>query len=160
MVIREMKIEDIESIRSIAEHAWKDTYSSFIPVEIQEKVLKEAYSQEKMNERFRTYLMLVAENNYTEIMGYAFFSGDLDSNEAYLESLYIHPKHQGKGIGNALLLIGVSKFKNATSVSLSVYGGNPNISFYERQGFAFVKENKGEFFGHPMVFIEMKKVLT
>jgi len=35
----------------------------FIPFDIQDKVLKDAYSDEEMNNRFKTSLNLVAENN-------------------------------------------------------------------------------------------------
>ncbi|MGX2959712.1 N-acetyltransferase family protein [Peribacillus sp. JNUCC 23] len=158
MIIREMSLTDVESVRAIADAAWRDTYSRFIPADIQEKVLKDAYSNEEMNNRFKSSLNLVAENN-EEIMGYAFFSGDLSDKNVFLESLYVHPNHQGKGIGKQLLLIGLANFKDPTTLSLTVYKGNPNISYYEREGFEVVKENKGEFYGHPVVFTMMKKNL-
>ena len=131
-MIREMNLSDVESVKNIAAHTWKDTYSTFIPNEIQERVLKDAYSVETMNKRFESSLTLVAENK-EEIMGYAFFSGDLDSKDVHLESLYVHPKHQGKGIGKQLLLTGISKFNAPNTVSLSVYKGNPNISFLSKR---------------------------
>lgn len=49
---------------------------------------------------------------------------------------------------------------NSAEQILIVYKGNPNISFYVRQGFKVVKENKGDFYGHPVVFTIMKKDLT
>ncbi|QFF99356.1 N-acetyltransferase [Psychrobacillus glaciei] len=158
MIIREMQLSDIESIRAIAAHTWKDTYSKFIPKDIQEKVLKDAYSMGTMDNRFKSSIMLVAESK-KEIMGYAFFSGDLSSKDVFLESLYVHPNHQGKGAGKQLLLTGLSNFKEPLSLSLTVYKGNPNIAFYEREGFKVIKENKGDFYGHPLVFILMKKNL-
>ncbi|TQR19913.1 GNAT family N-acetyltransferase [Psychrobacillus vulpis] len=51
---------------------------------------------------------MVAENN-KEIMGYAFFSGNLSDKEVFLGSLYVHPSHQGKGIGKHLLITGLAK---------------------------------------------------
>lgn len=159
MIIREMNYSDIERVRAIAAHTWKDTYSSFIPEDIQDKTLKEAYSQETMDKRFNSSITLVAESN-EEIMGYAFFSGNLTSKEVFLESLYVHPSHQGKGVGKQLYLTGLKKFEKPTSISLTVYKGNPNISFYEKQGFNAIKENKGDFNGHPVVFILMKRDLN
>lgn len=158
MIIREMNLSDIERVRAIAVATWRDTYSRFIPDEIQEKVLQDAYSNVEMNNRFKSSLNLVAENN-EEIMGYAFFSGNLSEKELFLESLYVHPNHQGKQIGKQLLLSGIAKYKEATSLSLTVYKGNSNISFYEKEGFEVIKENKGEFFGHPIIFTLMKKNL-
>ncbi|MEI4771558.1 GNAT family N-acetyltransferase [Psychrobacillus sp. FJAT-51614] len=158
MLIREMNFSDIDRVRDIAIAAWRDTYSSFIPEEIQDKVLKDAYSNEEMDNRFKFSLNLVAENN-EEIMGYVFFSGNLSDKDVFLESLYIHPNHQGKGIGKQLMLTGVANFKELTTLSLTVYKGNRNISFYEREGFKAIKEINGEFYGQPLVFIMMKKNL-
>lgn len=153
-----MNLSDIERVRAIAVATWRDTYSRFIPDEIQDKVLQDAYSNVEMNNRSKSSLNLVAENN-EEIMGYAFFSGNLSEKDVFLESLYVHPNHQGKQIGKQLLQSGIAKYKEPTSLSLIVYKGNSNISFYEKEGFKVIKENKGEFFGHPVVFTLMKKNL-
>lgn len=159
MLIREMIMADIESVRAIAAHTWKDTYSTFIPEDIQVKVVREAYSLEAMENRFKSSLTLVAENK-KEIIGYAFFSGDDLGKEVFLESLYVHPDHQGKNVGKQLLYAGLSKFKDPSSISLTVYKGNPNLAFYERIGFQVIKENKGDFYGHPIVFTLMRKILN
>ncbi|WP_391115952.1 GNAT family N-acetyltransferase [Psychrobacillus sp. L3] len=159
MIIRVMQLSDIENVRKIAADTWRDTYSSFIPKDIQEKVLRDAYCAEEMENRFKTTVTLVAEDK-EEIMGYAFFSGDLSSKDVFLESLYVHPNHQGKGAGKQLLLAGLSNFKEPGTFSLTVYKGNPNIAFYEREGFKVIKENNGDFYGHPVVFILMKKNLN
>jgi ribosomal protein S18 acetylase RimI-like enzyme len=158
MVIREMYKSDIERVRGIAFDTWRDTYSKFIPEDIQDRVLMDAYSNEKMDNRFKSSLNLVAENN-EEIIGYAFFSGNFIDKDVYLESLYVHPNHQGKGLGKQLLLTGLGKFKSPTTLSLTVYQGNPNISFYEKEGFKLIGEKKGDFFGHPIVFTRMEKNL-
>ena len=158
MVIREMNSSDVESVRIIAADTWRDTYTSFIPEDIQDKVLKDAYSDAEIENRFKSSLTLVAESNGV-IMGYAFFSGDLSRRDLFLESLYIHPNYQGQGIGKYLLLTGISKFKEPASISLTVYKGNPNISFYVREGFQVIKENSGDFYGHPVIFTIMKKNL-
>lgn len=159
MLIREMIMADIESVRAIAAKTWKDSYSTFIPGDIQVKVVKEAYSLEAMENRFKSSLTLVAENK-KEIIGYAFLSADNLGKEVFLESLYVHPDHQGKNVGKQLLHTGISKFKDPSSISLTVYKGNPNLAFYERNGFKVIKENKGDFYGHPMVFMLMTKILN
>lgn len=158
MSIREMNESDIHQIRAIALATWRDTYSSFIPTDIQNKVLADAYSDEEINNRFKHSLNLVYEHN-DEILGYAFFSGGLLKPDIFLESLYIHPEHQGKGIGKQLMEAGVAKFHQPKTISLVVYKGNASISFYEKIGFTVEKENDGDFFGHPIVFIVMKKEL-
>lgn len=159
MLIRDMNLSDIDRIRSIAFTTWRKTYIGFIPEPIQDKVLKDAYSNEEMNNRFKSSLNLIAENN-EGIVGYAFFKGALSDKDVFLESLYVHPNHQGKGVGKHLLRTGLSRFKDTNSLSLTVYKGNPNISFYEREGFKVIKEIQGAFYGHPVIFTLMKKNLV
>ncbi|PAE13933.1 hypothetical protein CHI02_02190 [Niallia circulans] len=158
ITVRDMNRSDVDSIREIAAVTWKKTYSEIIPEEIQAKVLNDAYSDGEMDKRLNSSLTLVAESK-DEIIGYAFFSGDLYKKDIYLESLYIHPNFQGQGIGRQLLNIGVNKFSNPWTLSLTVYKGNPNISFYEKEGFKITKENNGDFYGHPMIFTVMTKDL-
>ncbi|MEI5907696.1 GNAT family N-acetyltransferase [Bacillus spongiae] len=157
MEIRKMEESDIESVKDIATFTWKDTYSSFIPIDIQEKTLKEAYSKENMKKRFKTSVMLVAEEA-GEMKGYAFFSNE-NKSEIYLESIYVHPSQQGKGIGKKLYHTGINHYDNPTSISLIVYKGNPNLSFYEKEGFKPIEEIEGDFCGHPVAFIKMTKTL-
>lgn len=159
MLIREMNTSDIESVRLIAADTWRNTYSSFIPAEIQEKILTEAYSSEIMEHRFKSSITLVAEYD-GKIAGYAFLSGNRLSEDVYLESLYVHPHHQGKGVGKQLILAGLSMFNEPHTVTLTVYKGNSNITFYEKQGFKVLKEKEGDFKGHPVTFILMRKELT
>ncbi|HAQ08248.1 MAG TPA: GNAT family N-acetyltransferase [Bacillus bacterium] len=158
MLIREMDTSDIETVRLIAADTWRDTYSSVIPADIQEKILAEAYSEELMEHRFKSSITLVAVFD-EKIVGYAFLSCDKLGKDVYLESLYVHPNHQGKGAGKKLLLAGLSMFSEPITVSLTVYKGNPNLLFYESLGFKESKETKGDFKGHPVTFILMKKDL-
>lgn len=159
MIIREMRASDAKSIRAIAKDAWRATYSSFIPEEIQNQVLEEAYSESEMTNRFQNFSNLVAEEN-GQILGYAFLTDKKSDKQLFLESLYIHPSFQGRGIGRRLLHKGISMFPKATAVSLTVYKGNPNLTFYEKEGFKVMNENRGDFFGHPVTFILMEKVIV
>ncbi|WP_400247632.1 GNAT family N-acetyltransferase [Niallia sp. JL1B1071] len=87
------------------------------------------------------------------------FSGDLSKKDIYLEFIYIHSSFQGQGIGKQLLNTGINYYRNPSTLSLTVYKGNPNIVFYEKEGFKVVKENTGDFYGHPMVYNMMAKDL-
>lgn len=156
MQIRHMQVTDTNTIRSIAHDTWRHTYSDFIPLDIQDKVLTDAYSDAEMDNRFQHYLNLVVEIEQ-RIVGYAFFSGDRSKEEVYLESLYIHPSHHRKGIGRALIKYGLSCYVRPKTLSLSVYKQNSSISFYEKEGFVKVGETEGDFFGHPVTFIKMSK---
>ena len=159
MNIRDLQKTDVERVRAIARAAWRDTYSDFIPMDIQDKVLKEAYSDAKMENRFLDSLNLVAEVE-GKIVGYAFFSGELASEDIYLESLYIHPIEQRKGIGRQLIEYGLCKYRELNSLTLTVYKHNSSISFYEKEGFVVISETEGDFFGHPVGFIKMRKEMV
>ena len=91
MVIREMQRSDVERVRAIAHSTWRDTYEKFIPEDIQDKVLKQAYSDEEMDNRFKSFLNLVAEDN-GEIMGYAFFSSNLSEKEVFFRVIICSSK--------------------------------------------------------------------
>ncbi|WP_377890448.1 GNAT family N-acetyltransferase [Alkalihalobacillus sp. R86527] len=153
-----MKDTDIERVKEIANLTWKNTYQSFIPLDIQEKTLKEAHSEETMMNRFEKSMMLVAEED-EKITGYAFFSNGATNKEIFLESIYVHPSYQEKGIGKDLYLSGIERYENPTSISLTVYKGNKNITFYDKEGFNVINESKGDFCGHPVTFIKMTKKL-
>ncbi|MFC4620048.1 GNAT family N-acetyltransferase [Camelliibacillus cellulosilyticus] len=157
ITIRKMREEDIDRVREIAKVTWKATYSELIPLDIQEKTLKEAYSDDMMRKRFETSLLFVAEDDGV-IAGYAFYSSE-QPKEIYLESIYIHPDHQGKGIGKKLYEAGPDTFKQAKRMMLTVYKGNDSIHFYEKLGFVAKGEIKSDFSGHPIVFIKMEKTL-
>lgn len=158
MIIRDLKRKDINNIKELAYVVWEDTYSSIIPLEIQNKTILEAYSEESMNKRFQDSKMLVAEMN-EKIVGYAFFSGNIDSKEVYLESIYVDPSYQKRGIGLRLLNEGLSRFTNYNKITLTIMKGNINLTFYEKLNFSPIKELNTNFSGHPVTFIKMEKTI-
>jgi ribosomal protein S18 acetylase RimI-like enzyme len=153
-MIRFMKPSDVPQVRYIAEQAWRHTYSSFIPLSIQDQVLADAYSDEEMTYRFDNCVNFVFEEGQ-EVIGYAFFKGE--GSTVHLESIYIHPSHQRKGIGQKLMDAAIMHFQPVHTVSLVVYKGNDRIAFYEKLGFQIEKEVQGNFFEHPITFIVMNK---
>ncbi|MFS0785412.1 GNAT family N-acetyltransferase [Shouchella sp. 1P09AA] len=158
--IRDMNKSDINKIRALATKTWKATYTPQIPDDIQKKVIRDAYSTQEMNRRFRLSINLVAEEDGV-IVGYAFLSREKGAeHNAYLESLYVDPDCQGKGIGKSLLYRGLERFNHPDYCRLIVYKGNSSIHFYYKEGFQQLKERKGDFFGHPVVLIEMKKQIA
>lgn len=54
---------------------------------------------------------------------------------------------------------GIAQYNEPKTLSLVVYKGNESILFYEKMGFTVMNESNGDFFGHPVVFIAMKKTL-
>lgn len=154
--IRKMERTDIEEVKSLAGLVWNRTYSSILPDHIQAQTLAQAYSAETMDKRFDKSLLFVAEEQ-DQIIGYAFFSPE--GEHIHLESLYVHPAAQKKGIGRMLMNIGFAQVPEAAEARLLVLKGNSSRSFYEKHGFTAQNEWNGDYDGYPVTFIKMRKRL-
>lgn len=129
-----MQQDDTKQVKQIAAVTWKDTYSHIMPIEIQEKTLHEAYDDYTMEKRFASSTLFVAEGE-GEIAGYAFFSSKNTEGKVLLESVYVHPNHQQKGIGTKLINEGIEKLQ-PTLLCLHVLQGNEkSIAYYRSKGF-------------------------
>ena len=156
MIIREMSTNDVDKVKELATITWKATYSLLIPLEIQRKTLNEAYSKEVMKQRFDNSVMLIAEINQ-EIVGYAFFSQGKNISIVHLESLYVHPDIQKRGIGKQLYHAGLDYYPKAKRITLHILKGNKSLSFYKKLKFEIESEIENKFNGHPVIFIQMGK---
>jgi ribosomal protein S18 acetylase RimI-like enzyme len=58
----------------------------------------------------------------------------------YIELLEVHPNHQGRGIGTAVLAKQLSRSDWPATVRLSTRRGNPAKRLYERLGFSIERE--------------------
>ncbi len=64
-----------------------------------------------------------------------------------LEHFYIHPDHQGKGIGSAVLAEALSDSKlHGRVVTLNVLQGSPARRLYERYGFELTQQDEVDVF--------------
>src|SRR5699024_4235583 len=104
--IRNITINDINSVQDIGEKRWLASYACIIPEEIQKRFLKAAYSDEMMHKRLNHSLFLVAETD-SGVVGFANFSFANDQGEANLGAIYLYPGQQSKGIGTAMLQEGI-----------------------------------------------------
>lgn len=148
--IRNMTIDDINSVQDIAEMSWLATYAGIIPEEIQKRFLKAAYSDEMMHKRLNHSLFLVAETD-SGVVGFANFSFANDQGEANLGAIYLYPGQQSKGIGTAMLQEGINQLDGVVSISVEVEKDNAiGKSFYEAKGFETVDEYDDEIDGHIM----------
>lgn len=154
-VIRKMKREDIKQVQYIAKITWNATYEGVIPSDVQENFLKSAYSDERMKQRLQYSTLFVAEveNN---IVGFANFSSVREDGNVELWAIYVHPEHQGKGIGSALLQKGIQDIDGINKIYVNVEKDNQiGKTFYEAKGFEVVKEFVEEFNGHTLKTIQM-----
>lgn len=158
--IRNMQHEDIVQVQQVAKISWHSTYDGIIPQEIQESFLKSAYSDENMKRRLNGSFMFVSEIE-GKIVGFANFSPIKESGEMELGAIYLYPEYQGKGIGTALLEMGLKNIEGAKEIFINVEKDNKiGTNFYKAKGFEVVSEFDDDFDGHILKTVRMvlKKV--
>src|SRR5690625_4043417 len=132
--IRKALEQDIQQIQQVAKTSWNDTYENIIPMEIQEKFLQSAYSDDMMVRRLETSLLLDAVlENY--VVGFVNFSSVIDK-QSELAAIYLYQSYKGKGIGTSLLQKVISHLANVNKMSVHVEKDNEvGMNFYTAQGF-------------------------
>ncbi|MDP4162825.1 MAG: GNAT family N-acetyltransferase, partial [Bacillota bacterium] len=108
--LRNMQIEDIKKVQHVAKTSWNSTYAGIIPLEIQDKFITSAYSDEMMKRRMERSLLFVSEVN-GQIVGFANYSPVQDDGAVELLAIYLLQEFQGNGIGTALLMEGINSLE-------------------------------------------------
>lgn len=153
--IRNMNKEDINQVQTVAKTSWNSTYEGIIPLELQERFLNTAYSDEMMVKRLNGSSLYVAEIG-GEIVGFANFSPVRENREVELGAIYLLPEYQGKGIGTALLQEGIKNVNGAKSVKISVEKENKSgTNFYHAKGFEVLSEFDDNLEGHITKMLRM-----
>ncbi|WP_199860687.1 GNAT family N-acetyltransferase [Oceanobacillus damuensis] len=154
-LIRKMTKEDTKKVQDVAQKSWNTTYEGIIPSEIQENFLNAAYSDEMMEKRLNSSLLLVAEVE-NSLVGFANYSPVKNECEVELGAIYIYPEHQGKGIGTALLQEGIKILEGVREIYINVEKENKiGKTFYEAKGFKIVQEFDDDFDGHILKTVRM-----
>lgn len=153
--IRTMQLEDTPQVQKVAKLSWNATYDAIIPVDVQERFLKNAYSGDMMSRRIQNSVMLIAEQEGV-VVGFANFSRVNEAGESELAAIYLIPDAQGQGIGTALLLKGINILDDAKIIVLTVEAANHiGKTFYEAKGFTVIDEFEEDFDGHTLQSIRM-----
>src|ERR1700753_2259840 len=142
--IRQATINDLETIRQIAEDTWWATYSPILEKEQISYMLGEIYSVEKIAEQLKnntqTYVLLIEDD---KPVAFAAYSPREEDPEIYkLHKLYCLPETQGKGYGKILIYEVINKTIEAGKriLDLNVNRHNKAKSFYEKMGFRVMYE--------------------
>jgi ribosomal protein S18 acetylase RimI-like enzyme len=151
-------LSDIKSVREIANITWNDTYKNLIPIEVQDKFLSIAYSDEMLAKRIKESLFLLAE---TENKVVGFINVKNKDATAELTAIYVLPEFQGKGIGTRLLNTALQNLDGVKEIIVDVEKGNlVGEDFYTSKGFKVVREYDEDFLGHDLKTIIMSKKVT
>lgn len=150
--IRPATVADADGIARVHVDTWRDAYAGIIPDEVLAALDVDARAQRLREllagpDPFTTHVATRAG----EVVGFVTFGPyrrqtpgadprtDLDPRVGEILAIYVHPAHQGAGVGRALMDAAVTELtgRGMTEVRLWVLAENgPSRRFYERYGLA------------------------
>jgi GNAT superfamily N-acetyltransferase len=139
VAIQPATLADIPVIIELAEATWEPTYRFIISKEQIDYMYRVIYTPasltRQMQEQGHRFLLLHYEGYPA---GYASFSERPEEPGVYkLHKLYVLPSHQGRSLGQRLLLAveGAARMAGGQWLELNVNRHNPALGFYQRLGF-------------------------
>lgn len=143
MEIRQLKMHELEIIKSLAYRIWPKTYGHIISQEQMTYMLEWMYSIETLESNLNNnhaYFCLSSGNGDVGFL-------DVEINHPEKENMKIHKiyvlsEFQGKGMGYALMQQAqeFAKQNQMKSMSLQVNRNNNAVYFYKRFGFEIIDE--------------------
>jgi ribosomal protein S18 acetylase RimI-like enzyme len=162
LTIREARLNDLVTVERLAHEIWPGTYGQIISSEQLSYMLQLIYSQPALQQQMlqEGHNFLIAELDGQPV-GFADYS--LYEPGVYkLHKIYVHAGTQGKGVGKALVdhIIGKLEPQNVHTLRLNVNRYNKARLFYEKLGFAIVREEDIDIGnGYYMIDYIMEKFL-
>ncbi len=144
LVIRFAAIDDVPLIGYLAQQIWPGTYKEILNPGQVDYMMNMNYSPAALDRQIsdQRHQFLIVELN-EEPVGFASYS-KVGQGIYKLHKIYVHPKTQGKGIGKALVDFIIEQLQEtdpaAATLQLNVNRYNKAKHFYERLGFAVVRE--------------------
>ncbi len=139
MNVRLATLEDVLSIRQIAEITWPPTYSTIISTEQIEYMLNWMYSTTAIEQAIRAndQAFLVLEKD-GKALGFAGIQWNApEAHFCRIHKLYVRPETQGTGAGKMLLnaIETIAHEKQCSALHLNVNKANSAVGFYKHNGF-------------------------
>jgi len=137
-------INDVETIRQLAEATWWPTYSPILEEEQIRFMLDLIYSTEGLEKQIanneQIFLLLKEGDKAVAFAGYSPY--DAEPAAYKLHKLYCLPETQGKGYGRILIdtVSRIAADAGASKLLLNVNRHNKSLSFYEKMGFGIARE--------------------
>jgi GNAT superfamily N-acetyltransferase len=141
---REATVNDVETIRALANEIWWPTYSPILEPEQIEFMLIEIYSHEKLtaqiDQGIQTFLLLLEDDVPVAFAAYS--PREEDPGIYKLHKIYCLPSTHGKGYSKILLNVVAEKVAEAGKniLELNVNRHNNAKNFYEKMGFTVTYE--------------------
>lgn len=144
-------INDSESIRSLAEKTFRDTYTEFnTPENMETHVAKNFSSEAILEDLHNTQNQYFIIENEERITGFAKLvknhstNGLASKKVVEIERFYVDKSLHGKQLGRKLMdfCINWSKEHNFETIWLGVWENNQNaMQFYKKMGFEFLDKH-------------------
>ena len=150
--------KEVAEIKQVLSETWKDTYSSFLPVDVIHKITTLWHSPEGLTAEIEDERVFfsVAKDEHGAILGLA-TAGRPSDEVVYIGRLYVLPGHQRKGIGGQLLDACVTFFSGFQTLRLEVEAQNEKgMAFYRNQGFRETSRKVQEIEGISLEVVEME----
>jgi diamine N-acetyltransferase len=143
LCIRPAELDDINTIGFLAQQIWPVAYGAIVPKEQLQYMLNLFYSPAALRRQMvddRHQFLIVEQGE--EAIGFASWGDAGEPGVFKLHKLYVLPGQQGKGLGRSLLqfIYGDIRPSGGRTLRLNVNRLNKARQFYERMGFAVVRE--------------------
>ena len=141
--IRFAVVDDINTIGFLAQQIWPDTYKDILSQGQLDYMMNLFYSpaslKNQMTNQKHVFILIEDEDNP---VGFASYSLIKKPGIYKLHKIYVLTSQQGKGLGKTIIdfIVNDIRPKGATALQLNVNRNNKAKNFYERLGFAVIKE--------------------
>ncbi|NUN69711.1 MAG: GNAT family N-acetyltransferase [Bacteroidetes bacterium] len=142
---RQWTLDDTNDIQKVLFNTWLASYADFIPITDIQWYFNNYYSEINFAQLFDDPKSIAFVSEVKgHIVGYARMKINTEQQRCYLESLYVLPEFQGKGIGSGLLQHVERKAVDHSfrQIWLGVMEQNvPSLEWYKKLGFTFVEQS-------------------
>jgi ribosomal protein S18 acetylase RimI-like enzyme len=168
ITIRPWHQDDLEVVRYILWETWKESYSSFIPVDDLLAYYNEHCTSEILSEQYKDTKVLGFVAEYDEVIaGYEKTFFNEKENRLYVHQLYILSVYQNLGLGKKLMqsAADLAQTMGLDKVWLGVMVKNESaVAWYKKMGYEVV-ENAPFTMGkttvdHFIGFVPVGKILN
>ncbi len=160
--------DDLKIVQYILWETWKESYSSFIPIDDLQVYFNENYTLEKLAEQYNDAKVTGFVAEYDDaIAGYEKTYCNEKENRLYVQQLYILPVYQNLGLGRKLMKSAAERAKSMglENIWLGVMVKNKSaIAWYKKMGYEIVEDmpfTMGKTsVDHFIGFIQIEKILA
>lgn len=139
--LRAASDKDVLLIRELSLQVWPQTYAPILSAEQIQYMMQLIYSEAALHQQLRDDHRFYIVYNAGIPIGFASYS-NLGEGIFKLHKIYVLPQHQGRGTGRFVLMDVIEKARanGAAALQLNVNRNNPALSFYQKLGFAILRE--------------------